>query len=187
VRIVKTPFRDSAGMTVAEVIVALGIITVGLVALIAAMPLSTSQIGESNLKTTATFLAMQRMEQIKNATWTSATDTLGGAGSNGGAAVVAWPDEDYGTIAFPGAADCGAARSGGCRFRRQVRITDCSIVSCSGIATGTTGINTLRQVTVTVFFHPLAGTGMAQNTGTTCFGSTQGEECVQLATLMARR
>lgn len=174
----KARFQDNAGMTVVEVIIALGIVTVGLVALIAAMPLSTSLIGESNLKTTATFLAQQRMEQIKNAQWTGATDTLGGAGSNGGAAVAQWPDEDYDTIAFPGAANCGATdRSGGCRFRRQVRISDCSVVSCSGIPIGTVSINTLRQVTVTVLFRPLAGTGMTQAT----------EESVELVTLIAKR
>ena len=165
-------------MTVVEVIIALGIIMVGLVALIAAMPLGTSQIGEANLKTTATFLAIQRLEQIKNAQWTTATDTLGGLGSLGAAAVGQWPDEDYATIAFPGAPNCGGTdRSGGCRFRRQVRIADCSQVICSGIGTGTAGINTLRRVTVTVFFFPLAGTGQ---TGAT-------EESVQLVTLVARR
>ena len=171
-------------MTVVEVIIALGVITVGLVALIAAMPLSTSLIGQSNLKTTATFLAQQRMEQIKNAQWTSTADSLGGAGSNGTAAVSVagypdrWPDEGYDTIAFPGAANCGATdRSGGCRFRRQVRISDCSIVACGGIPTTTAGINTLRQVTVTVFFRPLAGTGMTQAT----------EESVQFVTLIAKR
>jgi competence protein ComGC len=176
--IAKTAFSDEAGMTVAEVIIALGIITVGLLALIAAIPFSTSQIGQANLKTTATFLAQQRLEQIKNAQWTTATDTLGGAGSNGAAAVAQWPDEGYETIAFPGAPNCDAtAQSGGCRFRRQVRIADCSVLSCTGIATGAAGINTLRQVTVTVFFFPLAGTGMRSAT----------EESLQLTTLITRR
>jgi hypothetical protein len=176
----KARFQDNAGMTVVEVIIALGIVTVGLVALIAAMPLSTSLIGESNLKTTGTFLAQQRMEQIKNAQWTAAplVDNLGGGGSDGTAAVAQWPDEDYDTIAFPGAANCGATdRSGGCRFRRQVRISDCSVVSCSGIPIGTVNINTLRQVTVKLFFRPLAGTGMTQAT----------EESVRLVTLITQR
>jgi type II secretory pathway pseudopilin PulG len=186
---VKAIFHNDAGMSLAEVLVAAAIIVVGLVALIGAMPLGTSQVGEANLKTTATFLAEQRLEQIKNAKWTTVpvVDNLGGGGSNGAAAVGQWPDEGYGTIAFPGA-NCGASdRSGGCRFRRQVRITDCSVVSCAGIATGTATVNTLRQVTVVVFFQPLAGTGMSQTTGNTCAGSTQGEECVTLTTLIARR
>ena len=57
----KAVLRDTAGMTVAEVILAAAIIMVGLLAVIGVMPLSTSQIGEANLKTTATFLAQQRL------------------------------------------------------------------------------------------------------------------------------
>ena len=189
-RPVKAIFEDDTGMTLVEVIIAAVVVMVGLVALIAAMPLGTSQIGEANLKTTATFLAQQRLEQIKNAKWTTvpAADGLGGSGSNGAAAVAQWPDEGYGSIAFPGTANCAANdRSGGCRFRRQVRITDCSVVSCAGIGTGTATVETLRQVAVTVFFSPLAGTGMGQTTGNTCEGSTQGEECVKLTTLIAKR
>lgn len=177
----KTLLRNSAGMTVTEVIVALGVITFGLLALIAAMPLSTSMIAESNLKTTATFLAQQHLERIKNTIWTvlPAADTLGGAGSNGAAAVAQWPDEAYGTITFPGAGNCTANdHSGGCRFRRQVRIIDCSVISCSGIPVGTVNANTLRQVTVSVFFRPTSGAGQSQ---------TDVEESVQLGTLIARR
>jgi len=176
--VIKAAFTDDAGMTVIEVVVALGIITVGLLALVAAMPFSTSQIGGANLTTTATFLAQQRLEQIKNAPWTTAIDNLGGAGLDGTSAPGQWRDEDYDSIAFPGAGACAAAdQSGGCRFRRQVRIADCSVVSCSGIATATAGINTLRQVTVTVFFFPLAPTGMRSTT----------EQSLQLVTLISRR
>lgn len=176
----KALLRNSAGMTVAEVIVALGVITFGLLALIAAMPLSTSMIAASNLKTTATFLAQQYLERIKNTKWTAqpAADTLGGAGSNGTAPVAQWPDEDYGSITFPGAGNCAANdHSGSCRFRRQVRIIDCSVVSCSGIPVGTANANTLRQVTVTVLFRPTSGAGQSQTN----------EESVQLVTLIARR
>jgi hypothetical protein len=171
--------RESAGMTVAEVMISIGIITVGLLSLLAAMPLSTSGIAESNLKTTATFLVQQRLEQIKTATWTTvpATDEIGGAGSDGTAAIAQWPDEGYGTIGFPGAAACAGDRSGGCRFRRQVRIMDCSVVGCSGVPTGTTAANTLRQVTVTVFFSGVSGAGT----------TAPGEEAVQIITLIARR
>lgn len=178
--------RDSAGLTVVEVLIAVGVITVGLVALIAAMPLGISLIGESNRKTTATFLAQQRMEQMKNARWTVAPpDTLGGAGSNGTAAVAQWADQPYDTIVVPDTqpyanvcmptAQPGFACYPG--FRREVRIADCSVVACSGIAVGAVGANTMRQVTVTVFFRPLAGTGMAQ----------AAEESVQFVTLIAKR
>ena len=152
-RLAKASFQDTAGMTVAEVLLAVSIITLGLLALITAMPLSTSQIGEANLKTTATFLAQQRLEQIKNARWTTvpSVDSVGGGGSNGTAAVAQWPDEDYATIAFPGAANCAAGdRSGGCRFRRTVRITDCSVVACSGIATGTATVGRAKATPIDV-------------------------------------
>lgn len=181
-RPVKAALRDDTGMTLVEVIVALGVITVGLLALIATMPFSTSIIAESNLKTTATFLAQQRLERIKNAQWTAAppADTLGGAASDGTAAPGQWADEDYGTIVIPEGETCPPTTpSVSCypRFRRQVRIADCSVVACSGIPTGTGSINTLRQVMVTVSFRPLSGAGIA----------SANEEWVQLVTLIARR
>jgi len=177
--------RSNAGMTLIEVVVAVGVVLVGLLALIAAMPLSTSLIGQSNLKTTGAFLAQQRLERIKNAQWCvgcgnggAAVDALGGAGSNGGSAVVQWPDEDYGTIVFPDAPNCAAGdRSGGCGFRREVRITDCSTATCSAIPTDTKTVSDVRQVTVTVFFRPQTGVGtMSANV-----------ESLQLVTLIARR
>jgi type II secretory pathway pseudopilin PulG len=159
-------FADERGMTIAEVVVAAAILMIGLVALISVMPLGTSVIGEANRKTTATFLAQQRMEQVKSAglQWRLGTDPLGGAGANGTIAVAQWPDEVYGSNAnYPG-------------YRRQVRIVDCSVVSCSGMG-AVSAANTLRQVTVTVAFLPLAGTGQA----------LAAEEQVQFVTLFTRR
>jgi Tfp pilus assembly protein PilE len=175
--VMKTILRNTAGMTVAEVIIALGVIVIGLLALIATMPLGTSAIAESNLKTTATFLAQQRLERLKNAQWTSATDELGGAGSNGSAVVSVagfadrWPDEAYNTVAeYP-------------RFRRQVRIQDCSVaprcVAAVAVPVPPTPdpLATMRQVTVTVFFFPLTGPGTTSAT----------EESLRLVTLIAQR
>lgn len=152
-------------MTVAEVIIALFVITVGLVGLMAAIPLSTSQIGEAHLKTTATFLAQQRVEQIRNAQWTGspAADTLGGSGSNGSSAVAEWPDE--------------SAVTNYSRFARTVRIVDCSVSPGCGMTTDST-LATLRQVTVTVRFARMTGIG-------TINSSTL--ESVQLITFIARQ
>ena len=169
----KTILRNTAGITVAEVIIALGVIVIGLLALIATVPLGTSAIAESNLKTTATFLAQQRLEQLKNAVWTDGADTLCGAGLNGTAACPEWPDEAYNTVVIAtGGTDVSYPL-----FHREVRIADCSVVICSGIPINTTSINTLRQVTVTVSFRPIAGTGIAQ----------ADEESVRLVTLVAKR
>ena len=175
-------FREHRGMTVAEVIVALSIITVGLLGLMAAMPLSTSNVTESNLKTTAAFLAQQRLEQIKNAQWTSSTDTLGGANSNGFEAVAQWPDEPDDSIAFPGGPNCGPTDpSGSCRFRRQVRIRDCSVVQVvsqiNPPSNNCPASATIRQVTTTVFFTPITGPGTLLNP----------ESFVQVTTLITRR
>jgi hypothetical protein len=152
-------------MTVTEVIIALFVITVGLLGLIAAMPLSTAQITEAQLKTTATFLAQQRLEQIKNARWSTApaVDTLGGNNSDGTAAVAEgfWPDEAA-IVSYP-------------QFQRRVRIRDCSVANC-GIAVDPS-LATLRQVTVTVSFARMTGIGMFD-------GATP--ETVQLTTYVAQ-
>jgi Tfp pilus assembly protein PilV len=155
-------------MTVAEVILALFVITVGLLGLLAAMPLSLSQIAEANLKTTAAFLAQQRLEQIKNAQWTTVADTVGGGGSDGTAAVAVagfpdrWPDEAV-VASYP-------------QFQRRVRIRDCSVAAC-GIALDPS-LATLRQVTVAVSFARMTGLGMLDSAT---------PESVQLVTYVARQ
>jgi Tfp pilus assembly protein PilV len=176
-RTVKATLRDSAGMTVVEVIIALGIITIGLLALIGAMPLSTSLIGESNLQTTATFLAQQRLEQIKNATWSFTTppDKLGGAGSDGSAPVAEWADEAA-VASYP-------------QFQRQVRICQCDLCVARALdpadpakTTQPCGLPTnpkeVRQVKVTV--------SVARMTGPGTFDSGA-LESVQLVTFIAQR
>ena len=52
---------DQRGMTLAEVLVALPIIMIGLMALLSAIPLSTYATQEGRLTSTATFLANQRL------------------------------------------------------------------------------------------------------------------------------
>jgi hypothetical protein len=110
---------------------------------------------------------------LKNAVWTDGADTLCGTGLNGTPACAGWPDEGYNTIII----STGGTDVSYPLFRRQVRIADCSIVICSGIPINTPSINTLRQVTVTVSFRPIAGTGMVQ----------ADEEAVRFVTLVAKR
>lgn len=165
-----------AGLTVVEVLIALGVVTVGLLALITAMPLGTSAIGASSRKTTAAFLAQQRLEQIKNARWTfaPAADCLGVSANDAdppvtatwancpGAAtpgLVTYPDEEFGTM------------TGYPHYQRRVRIRTCNAASC-GIVT-----SSLRRVAVTVSFAPMTGLAIP--------GAAP--ESVQLVTLVARR
>jgi type II secretory pathway pseudopilin PulG len=163
---------DRRGMTLAEIFVALGVIFVGLIALAAVAPLATSQVGEAQLKTTATFLAQQRIEQIKNSQWTENQDLMcaGNAACNTALGEVApqWPDDAYGALVVGG--------TNYPRFRRTVRIATCSVVACGGIATDPS-LSTLRQVTVTVSFLPLNTTGQ--------FGAN--EESITVTSLISRR
>jgi len=147
---------NQRGMTLAEVLVALPIITIGLLALLSAIPLSTYAIQEGSQTSTATFLANQRLDQVRNAQWLATcpatVDTLGVSASSTAAptdgAVTTFADEN--PMAAPYAA-----------YTRQVRITD-SVASTTvcNVATGAiTGTYGLRTVTVTVTYRPLSATG----------------------------
>jgi type II secretory pathway pseudopilin PulG len=157
---------DPRGMTVVEVLLAVFILSVGLIALASVMPLSTTHIQQSSLKTNAVFLAQERLEQVKNTRWTAipVVDNLGGVGSNGSAAVATFPDDGYNTIAqYP-------------FHRRSVRIRDCGIIN--GCGTPAVQDSNLRQVTVSVFFRPVMFNGGM---------NPDVEDGVQVSTLIARR
>jgi prepilin-type N-terminal cleavage/methylation domain-containing protein len=141
---------SSRGMTLAEVLVALPIITIGLLALLSAIPLSTYAIQDGSQTSTATFLANQRLEQVRSAQWTAkcppVLDQLGVSASS--------------TAAPPNFVDESPMAAPYTGYTRQVRITDStpSTTACNaaGVITGTYGI---RRVTVTVTYKPLSATG----------------------------
>ena len=141
------------GMTLAEVLVAIAIIGVGLAALAAAIPIAGYGIQEGSQLSTATFLANARLEQVKNATWTATPAELDNLGVSSGdaapqySATTTFPDEN--PIAAPYTA-----------YTRTVRVTDCS---AGGGCAGITDAN-LRQVTVTVTYRPLTGVGQSPAT-----------------------
>ena len=141
--------RDARGMTLVEVLVAIGIIGVGLAALASAIPISTYGIQEGNQLSTATFLANQRLEQVRNAAWTQtpAVDNLGVSSSSTSA------PQSSGTTTFPDESSV----TGYTQYARNVRITDCGT---GGGCQGVTSSN-MRQVTVTVSYRPLTGVGQA--------------------------
>jgi type IV pilus modification protein PilV len=138
------------GMTLAEVLVAVAIIAIGLLALLSTIPLASYATQEGSQTSTATFLANQRLEQVRNAQWsaTPAVDNLGISASSTAAplsgATTTFADES--PMAAPYAA-----------YTRQVRITDC------GTGAGCTGITNsgMRLATVTVSYTPLSATGTA--------------------------
>lgn len=116
------------GLTLAEVLVALTVLSIGLVAMISLLPLAGFGIHEGGYRSGAAFLAWQRLEQIRHAVGTAepSNDPLAEA-------AISFPDEP--AVAPP---------HGG--FGRSVRVRDCGL-GCSGVPTP--GV---RQVTVTVTY-----------------------------------
>jgi hypothetical protein len=118
-------------LTLAEVLAALGVLSIGLVALISLLSLAGASVHEGAHRSGAAFLAAQRLEQIRLAVRPDAN-------------LLSFPDEP--SLAPPHAA-----------FGRAVRVRDCGLApGCSGIETP--GV---RQVTVTVTYPRPAGQGAA--------------------------
>jgi len=118
-------------LTLAEVLTALAVLSIGLVALISLLPLAGFGVHEGAHRSGAAFLATQRLEQIRLAV-------------GFGASLI--PATDEGSLAPPHAA-----------FDRAVRVRDCELApGCSGITTP--GV---RQVTVTVTYPVATGQGAA--------------------------
>jgi len=130
---------EERGLTLAEVLPALALLSVGLVAMISLLPPAGSGIHEGEHRSRATFLASERLDQIRHAVGRSEPDSdpLRNRASR-------FPDE-------PGlAAPYGA-------FSRSVRILDC------GLSEGCSGVRSpgLRQVSVRVGYPGASAAGMA--------------------------
>jgi type II secretory pathway pseudopilin PulG len=151
---------NERGITVAEVLIAAAILGLGLAALMGVVPVASYGIQDGNQTSTATFLAQQRLEQVRAAAWTAAGDCVGlspkaasppaPSGSTcGGATAPTFPDE--------------AAVPGFTQYARSVRITDCGVAPC-GLVTHAA----MRLVTVTVTYRPMsAAGGSSANTSVT--------------------
>jgi type II secretory pathway pseudopilin PulG len=144
------PFVDQRGMTVPEILAAVVVIMVALVALASAIPISAYGIQEGSQLTTATFLANQRLEHVKLKQWTVKPDVDAvGVSASATAAPVSGA-----TTTFPDENPVAAPYT---QFTRTVRITDCGTgAGCGGVVHAG-----LRQVTVTVSYQPLTGQGQA--------------------------
>jgi Tfp pilus assembly protein PilV len=137
-------------MSLAEILVACVIIAVGLVGLLSAVPTASYGIQEGRQLSTATFLANQRLEQVRNAQWTQCpvADTLGVSAS------ATAPPASGAATTFPDESPMAAPYAG---YTRTVRITQPQPAdACGG------GANVgLRQVTVTVSYRASTATGVA--------------------------
>ncbi len=117
-----------------ETMIAAGVISVGLGAVCAGIPIASYSVREGHQLSTATLLAAQRLEQIRAARW-----ELG-------------PPAVDDMSAFVDEPEVGGAYAG---YGRFVRIIDCGEGNgCGG------GVSAdLRHVTVTVTYRPMTGAG----------------------------
>ena len=153
---------NERGLTLAEILVAVGIIGLGLVGLAVVIPVSSYGVQEGNQLTTATFLAEQMIERARASAWTAApaVDCLGvgttaapvpsGAQCTGAASPTATQFPDEATV------------TGYTQYARTVRVQDCSTGGgCAGVTSAT-----LRRVTVTVTYRPLTAAGQSPSNKT---------------------
>jgi prepilin-type N-terminal cleavage/methylation domain-containing protein len=158
------------GLALVEILVALTIISIGLVGLAAVVPISSYGLQEGNQVSTATFLAEQRIEQLKAAPWTAtpALDCLGTSGPSsstwsfaGGTAPT--PGGTCTPTSFADESPRGSPTAipptalpepyGG--YTRQVRIRPCDAADAGcGIVDAA-----MRLVTVRVSYIPLQAVG----------------------------
>jgi prepilin-type N-terminal cleavage/methylation domain-containing protein len=134
----RRPAHTEAGFTLIEVMIAAALILVGVVAVMAWLPLAAQGLETGRRQSTAIFLAEQRLELIK--AWNASV-----AGGQGYASIA------NGT---PSTAACCAAEAynainGYSTFRRQVNVTN-----------GPTA-NT-KNIQVQVFYRPLSGASEAR-------------------------
>jgi Tfp pilus assembly protein PilV len=145
---------NERGITVAEVLIAAAILAVGIAALMSVVPVASYGVQDGNQTSTATFLAQQRLEQVRSAAWTQPTDCVGlsanatsapapSGGACGGVAVT-FADE--------------AAVQGFAQYARTVRITDCGVPANAAVCGAITSA-ALRLVTVTVTYRPITAAG----------------------------
>jgi type IV pilus assembly protein PilV len=156
-----------AGLTLAEVLVALAVIGIGLVGLAIVIPVSTDGVAEAGQRSTATFLAEQGLERVRAAAWSAepAIDCLGRSAGDTAPTLDA---------SCPGPAAAGgideASVEGHPGYQRVVRISNCGTArACAGVLD-----DGLRHVEVTVRY------GARRNDGL-------GSRTVSLEALVARR
>src|SRR5215467_7380079 len=134
---------DATGMSLAEILVACAIVGIGLAGLLSVVPTASYGIQEGQQLSTATFLANQRLEEVRSATWTAmpVNDCLGKSDSLTVAAT--FPDEAPMAPPYAG-------------YSRTVRIVDCSVApGCGGVTDAK-----LRQVTVAVTYQASTAMGV---------------------------
>lgn len=150
------------GLTLAEILVALAIIGLGLVGLAVVIPGSTYAVQEGNQRSTATFLAEQMIERTRAASWATTplpgTDCLGLSTGNAPPVPTGATCNGETTTRFPDE----AAVVGYPTYRRVVRVADCGATAC---VPGVTDAR-MRLVTVAVTYRGLTAAGQSPTDST---------------------
>jgi prepilin-type N-terminal cleavage/methylation domain-containing protein len=151
---------NERGVSLAEILIATAIIGIGLAGLMAVVPISISGTQEGNQLTTATFLAQQRLEQVRRVAWT-ATPALDCVGISASPSVPPTPSgatcNGSTAVTFADEAQNANPIAGFSQYARTTRIIDCGVgAGCGGVVNGA-----LRLVTATVSYRPMTGMGSA--------------------------
>ena len=148
---------NQRGFTLVEVLLAAFLMTIGLVGLLSVVPVGTFATSDGYRLSTATFLANQKLEEVRNMPWRSApaNDCLGISSTATSAPTV--PAGGTCTLgattvnangALPWFTDQSSI-SGFQGYSRNVRITNCGVgAGCGGVVDAT-----LRNVVVTVTYR----------------------------------
>jgi type II secretory pathway pseudopilin PulG len=163
--------RNEPGFSLAELLAAMGVLAIGLVGILAVVPVASHALQEGHQLSTAAFLAQQRLEEIRGSVWTAApgpaSDCLGRgpmaapvslacarsapAACVRGTACTTFPDE--------------ASVPGHPAYGRTVRIIDCGAAACGGVTD-----ENLRLAIVSVSYAAMSGAGVAPTPRTVSLG-----------------
>ena len=146
---------DQRGMTIVEIMFAVGILGVGLLALSAAIPLAAYGIQEGKQLSTATFLANQQMERVRNAQWVCNKLPLLDVDNLGVSALPTVAPVSGAITTFPDESPVAAPYTD---YSRTVRITNSGAGNWCNSPPASPD---QRQVTVTVTYRPMTGIGMS--------------------------
>jgi prepilin-type N-terminal cleavage/methylation domain-containing protein len=156
---------DQRGVTLTETMVAVGVVGLGLAGLASLVPVSSHALLAGQQVSTATFLAEQRLEQARRASWVSGPerDCLG-ISSNGFSAptsVTCTRPAVAGDTACASGVSCltfpdEPSVSGFSGYVRTTRVSDCQTATSCGEVADLGPDPTLRLVTVTVTYSPPA-------------------------------
>lgn len=130
--------RSNDGFTVAELLAAVFVLSVGLVAVGAGFATAIQGVETSRQQTTATFLAEQRMEQVR-------------AAALGNSLVACMGFTNVTGVCFPSQAYSSIANAPG--YRSTVTVTDYIV----------NGSVTRKRVDVEVFYQPIVAWGVLQS------------------------